>query len=234
MRNDVPGAEELYGGKTTYLERSSALFDIRKWPTRRRLRGRYRRVSESLYIAIERAVKADYIVDTSHYPLRARELQSIEGIELYLLYLVRDPRSVVASMGRDDVAERRFDMPTTNLYLWLTHLFAVPVFLRHPRERRIFIRHEHFISDPDRVIAEILAHVGSTANPPASSSLRTGLPFHGNRLLGSDVVVLEPRPPRPVRGARVTALVQLPWLAVFSLLRPSAGRGGSAGESAPG
>ena len=92
------------------LERSSALFDIRKWPLRRRMRGRYRRVSEELFLAIGIVTGASNIVDSSHYPLRARELRSLQGIDLYLLFLVRDPQSVVASLGREDVPERRFGM----------------------------------------------------------------------------------------------------------------------------
>ncbi len=222
VRDDVDGAAELFGGRSTYLERSSALLDIRKWPTRRRLRRRYRAVSEDLYLAIRRATGLDYIVDTSHYPLRALELQALEGIDLYILYLVRDPRSVVASLGRDDVAERRFDAPTSNVYLWLTHLLSVVVFLRQPRARRLFVRYEDFLASPETVLRQILRRVGSAAGPPESSALRTGVPFHGNRLIGSEVVVLEPRTAAPVGGSRLTGVLQLPWEAVFSFLRPAA------------
>ena len=48
------------------------------------------------------------IVDSSHFPRRARELQALNGIDLYILFLVRDPHSVVASWGREDVIEPQF------------------------------------------------------------------------------------------------------------------------------
>jgi Sulfotransferase family len=224
VQGDVDGAAALFDANTDCLERSSALLDVRSWRTRRRLRQPYRSVSENLYRAIARASGAAHIVDSSHYPLRARELQSLTGIDLYILYLVRDPRDIVASMAREDVPERRFDTPTANAYLWWTNLLSVLVFLRHPRDRRVFVRHEDLLADPHGVLAEILRHVGSSAQPPALTSLRTGVPFHGNRLIGSETVDLERRGHRRAGGSRTTYLLQRPWAAVFRLLRPMARR----------
>ena len=136
-------ATDVFATNTTLMERSSAVLDPRNWGARRRLRARYREVSQELYEAIAAAGGANAVVDTSHYPLRARELQTLANVELHLLFLVRDPQSVVASLGRRDVPERRFNEPVANAYLWLTHLFSVFVFLRHPRERRVLVRHEH-------------------------------------------------------------------------------------------
>ncbi|MCW3057596.1 MAG: hypothetical protein JWO21_1565 [Solirubrobacterales bacterium] len=54
------------------------------WCPRRRLRARYRRVAEELYNAVARAAGATHVVDASHYPSRARELQALGGIETTL------------------------------------------------------------------------------------------------------------------------------------------------------
>jgi len=221
VREDVDDAAELFGGKTTSLERSSALLDIRKWPLRRRLRQRYRRVSEALYVAIGRATGVTHIVDTSHYPLRARELRALQGIDLSLLFLVRDPQRGVASLGREDVPERTFGVVRANAYLWLTYVLSVFVFLRHPRERRLFVRHEDFVADPEGVLRQILHRCDSPALLPDLSALRTGVPFHGNRLVKSVVVALGGPTAGPGRSSRVTAVLQLPWAAVFSRLRPA-------------
>src|SRR3989442_107826 len=94
----VDGAGALFGpDPNRYLERSSAILRPDQWPRRRRMRPRYRRVTEDLFRAIALEADASYVVDTSHFPLRARELQHLEGIELYLLFLVRSPQRVVAS-----------------------------------------------------------------------------------------------------------------------------------------
>jgi hypothetical protein len=229
---EIKDAAELFGGKTTYLERSSALFDPRKWPTRRRLRGRYRHVSEELYQAIQRVTGVPNIVDTSHYPLRARELRALGGVELHLLFLVRDPQHVVASLGREDVPERTFGVLTANAYLWLTHLLSVLVFLSHPRDRRLFVRYEQFVADPEDVMAQILeGRCGALTLPPDLESLRTGVPFHGNRLVKSEVVALGSPSERPPRSRSITTFLQLPWTAVFALLRPAVRASASARRS---
>ncbi len=218
---NVDGA--LLGGPSSRLERSSALLDARRWSSMRRLRERYRRASQDLYRVIRSAAGATYIVDTSHYPRRARELQSLRGIELYLLYLVRDPQAVIASLDRDDVDERRFGLWRANAYLWLTQLLAVSVFLRQPRERRLLIRHEDFLAAPEAVLGRILQLVGSAAAVPDLRALRPGVPFHGNRLIRQEKVALEGPSGTPARRSRVTTLFQAPWSAVISRLRPAAG-----------
>ncbi len=220
VREQVKNAEHLFGYQTRCLERSSAVFQIRAWPARRRLRSEYRRVSEELYLAIARATGATHIVDSSHYPLRARELQGLAGIDLYLLYLVRDPHSVVASLGRKDVPERSFGTLVSNAYLFLTHLFAVPVFLRHPRARRLFLRYEDLRANPERVLGEVLRQLDSNASVPDVGSLRTGVPLHGNRLVAEEVVALEDPARSGRRGSPLTTILQLPWTLVFALLRP--------------
>ncbi len=208
-------------GKSTYLERSSALLDPRKWAARRRLRRTYRSVSEQLYLSIARATGATHVVDSSHYPLRARELQALSGIDLYLLMLVRDPQSVAASLGRSDVPERRFGLLAANAYMALTHALSIWVFMRHRRDRRLFIRHEDFLASPQEVLRQILQRCDCDAQIPDLGALRTGAPFHGNRLIDSELVSLGAPASTPAPGSRVTALLQLPWRMSFSRLRPA-------------
>ncbi len=225
VRGEVGGAQELFGGRALrYLERSGAVFRVDRWWARRRLRPRYRRVTEQLYRAIAREAGVSYVIDTAHFPLRAHELQGMAGIDLYLVLLVRDPQSVVNSFARnvnpnEHAARRRLTL-VTNADLFLTHLLSVFVFLRQPRARRLFLHHEDFLADPAAALREILDRVGSSAALPDLASLSTGLPLRGNRLLSSDVIALRASAERPVEGSRLTALLQSPWLAVFSRMRP--------------
>jgi Sulfotransferase family len=223
VRRDVHDADDLFGHEfQRCLERSSALFRVRDWPRRRRLRGVYRRVSQDLYEAVAKIAGVTQIVDTSHYPLRARELQTLDGIDLYIVFLVRDPRSVVASFDRRDVDERRLGMLATNCYLWLTYLLSSYVFLRHRRDRRLFVRYEELAANPERVLRQVLGMIGSSAPVPDLTALRAGVAFHGNRVLGAEVIAVKPAEP-PARTSYATAALQLPWAAVFARLRPVAG-----------
>jgi hypothetical protein len=212
----------LFAGPTPSLERSSALLDVRRWPRRRRLRGPYRQAMAALYQAIAASTGATHIVDSSHYPLRARELRAVEGIELHLLYLMRDPEAVVASLGRRDVPERRFGLLRANAYLWLTTLLSTIVFLGHPASRRIFLRYEDLVADPQRVLGAVLASIGADAAVPDLGALDTGLAFHGNRLLEQARVSLAGPPPRPPRRSLLTRIAQLPWSLISTRLQPRA------------
>jgi hypothetical protein len=125
---------------------------------------------------------------------------------------------VVASLGRSDVRERRFGALRANAYLWLTNLVSLTVFLRHPAERRVLVRYEDLLADPERVIADILARCHAHGSPPDVTRLRTGVPFHGNRLVESEVVSLERSAPSRARRPSLTALVQSPWSLIFARL----------------
>jgi len=222
VREDVPGAAELFGWDAQRsLERSLSVFRVHKWATRRRLRAPYRRIAVDLYRALWRATGADLIVDSSHYPLRARELQDLDTVDLHLVYLVRDPQSVVASFNRHDVAQFTKSTLTTNVYLWLTNMLCVWIFLRHPRDRRIFLRHEDFIADPEGTVHELLEHVGVPASSPNLSSLHTGFPFQGNRLIQSDVIALRSDTTPRGKKSLITAVLQFPWPALLSRLQPA-------------
>lgn len=226
---DPATARELFGNESQRaIERSLSLFRVHLWRKRRRLRSRYRAVAEDLYRAVISASGAERLIDTSHYPLRARELQAVPGIELFLLYLVRDPQGVTASFNRHDVGEFTKSTLHTNVYLLVTHLLSLLVFLRQPRERRVFVRYERFIADPPGVLREILAAAGSPAEElPDLSSLRVGLPLQGNRVTRSaPTMALKARTDPVPRTSLLTAAVQAPVMALLSRLRPVA-RGGS-------
>jgi hypothetical protein len=222
----VGDAGDLYGGQANrYIERASAVFRVDRWLTRRRLRPRYRQVNEELFQAIAQTASATHVVDTSHFPMRARELQRIDGIDLYLLFLSRDPRRVVASelrhISRHDVAERRLHAFATNARLWLTLLVSTAVFLRQDERRRLFVRHEDFLSDPQAVVRDILDLVQSPAAMPDLSSLSTGVPLIGNKLIRSEFVSLRTRAEAPLSGLRITGAIHAPWAFVLSRLRPA-------------
>jgi hypothetical protein len=233
VREDVDVSPALTGKIARCLEQSSAAFHLGTWRTQRRLRRPYREFAQELYGAVARAAGATHIVDTSHFPRRAHELQKLDGIDLYLLLIVRDPQSVVASWDRDDVIEPRFTMLQTNAYMWITYLISLFVFVRHPRSRRMLVRHERFVADPQGTLRDIFDCIESSAELPDFDELKTGVPFQGNRVARSDVVSLNGSTARPKRISRVTTLLQLPWRIVFSLLRPAAGGSAARRSRAP-
>lgn len=216
------GAADLHGSTPRrYIEHSTAILRTRPWGRSRKLRRRYREVLEELYLRIAEASSATHIVDSSHYPLRAREMQQIGGIDLYLIYLVRKPEAVVASFRREDVDQPSKAPVATNLYLYLTHLLGVAVFLRQRRAQRIFLRYEDFLADPDGVLARLQEWIGVAVESPDLESLETGIPFQGNRLLRSPTVEFRAGGGTAQRDW-LTYLLQLPWSLVTPRLKPTA------------
>lgn len=232
--NEVDGAQELFGGQAFHLlERAMSPFRLDRRRARRRIQPRYRRVTEQLYQAVARRAGATQVVDTSHLPLRALELQSMPGIDLRLIFLVRNAESIVAShtrhVKREDVAARRIRFLVISAHLWLTYLLSLFVFLRQPRERRLLVRHEDFVADPEGFLREILDFSGSDAAIPDLTSLSTGIPFQGNALVRSEVVALKARAADPHRTSRTLNAIDRPWALILSLLGPTAK--GSAGKA---
>jgi Sulfotransferase family len=221
VRANVEEAEDLFGEETQdVLEKSQSLFRVHKWPMRRQLRDPYRRIAEDLYFAIGRAAGVTHIVDTSSLPLRARQVQQLDKIDLYLVFLVRDPQRVVASFA-DPVSQFSKSKVVTNAYIWLTNMLSMFVFLRHPRDRRLFVRYEDFIANPRSTIGHILRIVDLPAAVPDLSRLSSGIPFEGNRrVIRQEEVSLRDHDESPPSTSLLTGLVQLPWRALLSRMRP--------------
>ncbi len=221
------GGEDLFGSEAFQcIERALAPFRLDKRSARARLRTRYRRVTEDLYLSIANRAGATHVVDSSHMPMRARELQSLTGIELYLVFLVRNTEGIVAShtrhVKRSELAERRWRFLKTNAHLWVTYLLSVWIFLRQRRDRRLLVRHEDFITDPEGFLREILQFAGSSAQIPDLTSLSTGIPFQGNALIRSDVVALKAKAAPPYRPSRLMRLLERPWTLILGRLEPTA------------
>jgi hypothetical protein len=220
VREEVHG-EDLFGERAWgAMEHSQVLFRFHRWPARRRLRGRYREISERLLRSIARTADATHIVDTSHYPLRARELRRLEGIDVYLVYLVRDPRRVVASFNRRDTPKSTKLPLATNAYLWLTHLLAIPVFLSHPPDRRLVLYYEDFVASSAPALDRLMGALDISTAPPNLSALDCGIPFQGNRLLKSKVISFRGGDSAPQAQSRLMGLLHIPWVTAVSRLRP--------------
>ncbi len=233
VRERAPEAAALYGASVHgLLERSSAALRVHRFAQARALRTRYRAAAASVFAAIAEVAGARWVIDTSHFPLRARELQRTPGVELHLIFLVREALPVVASttrlLSQHDVARRQLMTLEVNADLWLTHALALAVFRSQPPERRMLVRYEDLAAAPEAVLSQILEHFGAEVELPELGALRTGLAIHANRLIESEVVAFkrsrESRPAGAGRGSTLTALMQRPWRPVLARLRPAASR----------
>ena len=115
------------------------------------------------------------------------------GLDLFLVFLVRDPQAVVASIGRRVCRRgaRRLLPELRHERRPVAHVRArTAAFSSQPPQRRLFVRYEDLVERPEVVLRTILDVAGSTAELPDLAHLRTGRGFHANRLIGSDEVAL--------------------------------------------
>jgi hypothetical protein len=112
---------------------------------------------------------------------------------------------------------------STNGYLALTTLLSIGVFLGHRRDRRVFVRHEDFVADPEAVLRHILDCADLDVALPPLSELDSGIHYGGNRNMRSgEVIALRGAPEQSPRRLLQTTLMQAPWAPMLALLRPTA------------
>jgi hypothetical protein len=114
------------------------------------------------------------IVDSSKRAQDAAVLAGLDGIDHYVLHMVRDPRAVVFSWQRRKtirVAVETRDMATRGLLSsvlrWTENSLGAELLRRRiPRDRWMFLRYEDFAAAPRATVARIIEFLGEQADPP--------------------------------------------------------------------
>jgi hypothetical protein len=147
----------------------------------------------NFYAAIAERAGAEVIVDSSKNPLHARFLSLVPNIDLYVVYLVRDPRSVVASS-----CQPKEWLPGTSALHATARWISLTLGCEYVRTwvpRWRLLRYEDFVKAPGRTTLEIAADVGYTLaeSPFINESMAKLGPQH---MLGSNPDKLKRGPTR--------------------------------------
>jgi hypothetical protein len=133
--------------------------------------GRYSALLGDLYRAIARVTGAGVIVDSSKTPADAAIARHIEGVDIAVIHLVRDPRAVAASqrrsaptldVHRSDQMHRR-NIAASSLRWLVTNELTSRLVSSMGKEQATTIRYEDFVERPREVALQALSLVG---NPP--------------------------------------------------------------------
>lgn len=142
----------------------------RRWPGL----ARWSPIMASLYREVAEATGSRVVVDTTKEPLNPAALGLVEGVQPYVVHLVRDPRAVTYSWRRRKVWTDRPDeeMPrfgaAYSALSWLVRQGSTEIVRRRtPATRFALVRYEDFTSDPRRWLGRILELVGEegTSSP---------------------------------------------------------------------
>jgi hypothetical protein len=200
---------------------------------------RYTTAVSAIYRAIVRVTGARVVVDSSKKPIEPVALGIVEGVDLYLAHLVRDPRAVVYSWQRSRVYSDRDDveyMPRFSASFtttsWLGRSLLVEVIgRRRPVE---LVRYDEMARDPEAVLRRLADFVGEPAGDLAflTSKAATLAPTHsvgGNpvRMASGEIKIApddEWRTHLAPRKRLVSTAIALPLLHRYGLPVRSGGR----------
>lgn len=145
---------------------------------------RYRDINRRLYGAIAAVAGTDLVVDASKVSRRALFVAHL-GFETRLVHLVRDPRAVAFSWGREPSRARSRDeiwsMPrygplhAAGLY-WLENLGVELV--RSMCAAAVVIRYEDLARDPAATVVNALAGLGLPQTGPVAPSIEDPARYH--------------------------------------------------------
>jgi hypothetical protein len=129
---------------------------------------RYRDELGRIYAALATVTGAELIVDSSKVPSGAAVAAQIDGVDAYLLQMVRDPRAVAYSWMRPKLQPDR-SVPTQMVrhnaadsgVSWVAwNLLIENVAHVSYRDRYLRLRYEDFIADPQAAMSGVLDFVG--------------------------------------------------------------------------
>ncbi len=157
----------------------------------------YSSLTRCLLETIHRAAGGRIVVDSSKTPARALALARVEGIELRVIHLVRDPRgyawSLAKSFARDLDAGLEKEFPSRGAVgaavTWIiANLLSSRLVEKLGSRRALTVRYEDLVESPHEVLEPIGTLLGedfsALANSAAGSglALKVGHTLAGNRL----------------------------------------------------
>ena len=149
-----------------------------------------------MYRAIQSVSGSRVVVDTSKEPAYGYALGMVEGIDVRVLHLIRDPRAAAYSWTKKkrqpDSPDREFmhrKTPTQSAVLWDAWNGAIEALWRDKPENYLRLRYEDFIAEPRQSFEQILKLVDEE---------QADLPLEGERAV--KLGISQPEAATPTRS----------------------------------
>lgn len=119
-----------------------------------------------LYRAIAATTATRVVVDSSKWPSYGRVLEMVDGLDVRVVHLVRDPRAVAHSWLRRkalpdrDPPEELFRRPADSSLRWNAWNVAAELYWRRDPRRCYLLRYEDFVDRPRTSVRAILEWIG--------------------------------------------------------------------------
>jgi hypothetical protein len=195
----------------------------------------YLNIMECMYLSLAEATGSRVIVDSSKSASEAALFLSGTSTTAYAVHVVRDPRAVAYSWeraGRQNAKNRKSTLEAAGAWT-VSNLAAELAQRKYPAERRVRIRYEDYVAEPEQALRQIAALVG--IDPGGLDFLRGGQPRASRHMVGGNALRFEEKVAtlKPdtewvhrVSAARSAFIVgaTLPLFMRYGYWRPSAAR----------
>lgn len=177
------------------LEKTKNYFKLRKFLKSkddnhiRELLNTYLKHTEKLYEIISRVSGKDIIIDSSRLPGRLLALSFSTAIEIFPIYIIRDPRGVVNSLIKKDI--RRFGKVENSTFkhilTWnIKNLLSLDSINILNSNDTLYLEYKNFTTNPAKVLEKIKKTLNCSLNyeqenGKVSLFLEPGHVFTGNR-----------------------------------------------------
>lgn len=160
------------------------------------LTSQYEKIINDLFNVIFSQIEEDWLIDSSKYPGRALALERYLNYEVYYIYLIRNPKGVVKSLGKKNIEQYSQSFLSANIYYFIINLYANIIKVLIPKRRFISVKYENFIYDPIKELRRIERKFDINMYKPChilktNSPLKPGLLFDGNRIRMNSEIYLK-------------------------------------------
>jgi hypothetical protein len=119
-------------------------------------------ILENLYQAIDRHTGGAIIVDSSKSPMYLAALSLIPSLDVHIVHLVRDPRSVAFSRMKPK-GNLRVQSPSFASLMWSFWNFAIEHLKFFTQLSYYFLRYEDFAKNPRITINSLVEYIHGTS-----------------------------------------------------------------------
>lgn len=143
---------------------------------------KFHKLSKELFQSMQKVSDGDVMVDSSHYPLRAYWMNKNPELDMRYIYLYRHPIDTIHALMKKDVEQIPKSFLSANLYLFWVSLLSNIVYLTVPKNKRMKLRYEDFIANPNAVLNDVQRMTGTPHQTVDLNNLSTGYIFRANRI----------------------------------------------------
>jgi hypothetical protein len=156
----------------------------------------YEEYNSELFNSISSNIEADYIIDSSKYPMRAHHLSKLFIDRISFIYIRRNPSDIVESFQKKSLEQPSKNRLSAHIYLLVVNgLSSVIINRLRKRHKVVTINYSDFVNDTIRTLNKVGGSLEIDFSDvcerfKSSGAYKVGYLFDGNRLrLKNEIII---------------------------------------------